>query len=82
MLKRYDINKLVSGDDNSYAQREDFVDEKNDGIFHVGQSYQKEVAKTLYCKHCGGNDFKVGVGDYFTAIKCVKCLWEVCVHDG
>ena len=50
--------------------------------FHVGQSYTKETAKTLMCSICDGTEFNVGQGDYFTAIKCVNCQWEMCIHDG
>lgn len=50
--------------------------------FHVGQSYTKNTAKTLACSICGGTEFNVGQDDFFTAIKCVKCQWEMCIHDG
>lgn len=51
-------------------------------VFHIGQSYENKVAETYRCKRCGGTEFNVGKGSYFTAIKCVKCLWESCVHEG
>ncbi len=38
--------------------------------------------KTLVCKTCGGKEFNVGKGSYWTQIKCVKCGYEVCVHEG
>lgn len=50
--------------------------------FHVGQSYTKDTAKAIACSICGGNEFNVGQGDFFTAIKCVKCQWEMCIHEG
>ena len=58
------------------------IEEKDDGLFHIGQCYEKEVAKTLFCKKCGDNKFHVGRGNYYTAIKCVNCGWEICEHDG
>lgn len=63
-------------EDNIYLEIED------DETFHIGQCYELEAAKTLECSQCGGRDFNVGKGSYFTAIRCVKCKWEVCVHDG
>jgi ribosomal protein L37E len=65
-----------------YYTSEDFVEEMEDGLFSIGQSYDETPAKTLVCKRCGGNQFNVGQGGYFTAIKCVTCQYEVCVHDG
>lgn len=50
--------------------------------FHIGQSYDKEPAKALKCTQCGGNQFYVGTGHCFTAIKCTTCEWEMCIHDG
>jgi hypothetical protein len=55
---------------------------KDDGVFHIGQCYVEKVASTLYCKNCGGNHFNVGISDYFTAVRCINCEWEICVHNG
>jgi len=56
---------------------------KSNLLFHVHQSYEKRRdTQTLYCKKCGGNHFYVGAGDYFTAIKCIQCGWEECIHEG
>lgn len=62
--------------------RDEYCEKKEDGLFHIGQSYEETVAKTIYCKNCGGKEFNVGSGNYFTAIRCVKCEWELCIHDG
>lgn len=51
-------------------------------LFTIGQGYEGTPAKTLQCSICGGVEFYVGQGDYFTAIMCVKCRWEGCIHDG
>lgn len=61
--------------------QEEFIEEKEDCLFHIGQ-YQSRLAKTAYCKHCGGKEFNVGIEDYYTAIKCVKCEYEFCIHEG
>lgn len=55
-------------------------EDKND--FHIGQSYESEPAKTIICNECNGDKFIVGRGNYFTAIKCIGCGWEMCVHEG
>lgn len=52
------------------------------GDFHINTSYAKEPAKTLVCSVCGADKFIVGSGDYFTAIKCINCGYEICVHRG
>ena len=56
--------------------------EVDQGDFSIGQCYEKTPAKTLICKKCGANTFIVGIGSYFTAIKCKKCKWELCIHNG
>ena len=49
--------------------------------FHIGQCYQKEKAQPLKCKKCGGNEFHIGQGHYYTAVRCVRCEWECCIHQ-
>jgi hypothetical protein len=61
---------------------EELVDTSSEPFFHIGQPYEKKVAGKLVCKLCGGDHFYVGRGDYYTAIKCVKCEWEKCIHEG
>jgi len=51
-------------------------------MFHIGQRYEDEPAKKITCIQCGGEQFNVGQGDYFTAIRCVKCEWETGIHEG
>jgi len=55
---------------------------EDDTTFHIGQCYDKLAATTLSCKNCGNKEFNVGVGGHFTAIRCPKCEWEICIHDG
>lgn len=54
--------------------------ENND--FSIGQCYDETPALTLRCKKCGTTKFIVGASDYFTAIKCENCQYQVCVHSG
>ena len=50
--------------------------------FQLGQDYEKEPAKTLVCRKCGGDRFIVGQGSRLTVIKCPSCGWEASIHDG
>lgn len=50
--------------------------------FHVGQEYVDQPVPMFKCKSCGGTEFNVGSADYFTAIRCPKCGWESCIHEG
>lgn len=36
----------------------------------------------VVCEKCGGKEFNVGAGQYFAALRCVKCEYEICIHDG
>jgi ribosomal protein S27E len=55
---------------------------KKDKTFVIGQIYERHAATTLRCKKCKSMAFNVGSGSWFTAIKCVNCEWQICVHDG
>lgn len=50
--------------------------------FHVGQSYEHKVVRTLICRKCRGATFNVGQGNHYTAMRCVTCKWEICIHEG
>ena len=72
-------NSWDSWPDNSKSD-DDLYDRVDDDTFHIG--YGGVAASVLVCKVCGGREFNVGKGSWYTAIKCVKCLWELCVHSG
>lgn len=65
-----------------YSFEREFFEPCDDAQFHIGQGYDFEPAKTLRCLQCGGIEFHVGHRSYFTGIRCVRCGWETCVHDG
>lgn len=50
--------------------------------FHIGQSYEDHPARPVSCARCGGAQFHVAQGNFFTAIRCPVCGWELCIHDG
>ena len=68
---------LVDTYDDKFLQKVE-----HDQSFHIGQSYEEKAAITMQCIFCLGREFNVGVGNYFTAIRCVKCEWELCIHEG
>jgi hypothetical protein len=70
--------------DMSYESDEKYMIDRdeNRNDFHIGQIYEKKPATTLVCKTCGGYNFIVGQGDYYTAIKCPVCGYECMIHEG
>jgi len=48
--------------------------------FHIGQSYEDKPAKAIFCIRCGRNRFNVAQGDFYTAIRCSYCEWELCIQ--
>lgn len=76
---------MPGGKDKNYKQPEfeDVLqDLPNDETFIIGQCYEDKAATTLSCKKCGSTSFNVGQGACYTAIKCVNCSWQLCVHLG
>lgn len=65
---------------------DDIFDYKNNGLFHnLNGNGERDIIETIYCRICGGKEFYAGAGrpgSYFTALKCKKCKWESCIHDG
>ena len=68
--------------EDSFSLEDLYKIESEPSIFHIGQSYEAFPAKKLACKSCGGDEFNVGGASYYTAIRCTKCEWEDCIHDG
>ncbi len=62
--------------------RESLLEKVDEPKFHIGQVYTDGPAKALRCLVCGGNKFYVGRDEWYTAVKCVTCEWELCIHDG
>lgn len=58
------------------------VPSPNQRAFHIGQSYDKHTAEMVCCARCGCIVFHVGVGDYYTALRCTNCGREWCQHEG
>ena len=51
--------------------------------FKLCQVYE-EPKDTLQvkCNTCGETKLEVGVGSYFTIVRCSNCLHEECIHEG
>jgi len=64
------------------SNKQEFEMATEEKIFSIGQYFDKNPATAIRCKTCKGLQFNVGKGSYFTAVKCVNCGWEVCIHDG
>lgn len=52
------------------------------GDWKTGVTYQDVPASGVICRTCGGDRFNVGVGNYWTGIRCVACGWEAMIHEG
>lgn len=52
------------------------------GDFTIGQSYVKTSCETVVCSKCRGSEFIVGASSCYTAIKCKRCKWQKCIHEG
>jgi DNA-directed RNA polymerase subunit RPC12/RpoP len=59
-----------------------FYDRSKTESMKIKQVYAETFPKLFVCHRCGGDQFNVASEEHFTAIRCPKCLWEVCVHDG
>ena len=70
----------VSWPDNAHS--EPLIKWHEDQVFHIGQGYTGKPARQIACMKCGNTDFHVAQGDYFTAIRCPVCRWELCLHEG
>jgi hypothetical protein len=64
-----------------YGLRDDWLVEVAGDEFHIGQTYDKTPAQQRKCT-CGCVAFHIGRGDYYTAIRCMDCRRELCIHEG
>jgi hypothetical protein len=79
----YDPKGLVKPDEDwDRRGAKDYIRYSEDDEFHIGQGYEGVPAKRMECIHCDGTQFIVGQGNYYTAVKCPTCSWEVMIHEG
>lgn len=51
--------------------------------FKLHQCYTKPGStKQVICTKCGCQNLDVGSDDCFTVVRCRKCRYEECIHDG
>ena len=67
---------------NAPSQEDVLEDLPNDETFFIGEDHEDRAVTTLSCKKCGSKNFNVGQGIWSTAIKCVNCDWQTCIHEG
>lgn len=70
-----------SPDEDEYGVRDEWLGEVADGGFHIGQTYDGKPATQMKCS-CGCVAFHIGRGDYYTAVRCMDCRKELCIHEG
>lgn len=83
-MKKFNDPKNIAGEvDEELFDVSSLIECKEDNLFNINSfEDDKKPAGTIYCKSCGGKEFNVGSGVYFTAIRCVTCEFEICIHDG
>ena len=83
MTEEIEIEGIFWKPDDLDTKLQDFdVIEDTDEKFHIGQEYTTRPDTKIRCVLCHGDKFEVGRGNYHTAIRCVTCQWELCIHEG
>lgn len=82
ILKKNDLKKDFEqfNDQNVIAEFVIQKEKRND--FHMDKSSYSGGISTLICKICGNDKFVVGQAEFFTAIKCDRCGYELGIHEG
>jgi ribosomal protein L37E len=52
------------------------------GDFQSERGTASSGIKTLVCRICGNDSFVVGQAEYYTAVKCTACGYEIGIHEG
>lgn len=58
------------------------VDKKQQNDFHLVSEPHESSCETLCCRLCGTNSFVIGQKEFFSALKCENCGYEVSIHEG
>lgn len=82
ILKKNDLKKDFEqfNDQNVIAEFVIQKEKRND--FNMDKSSYSGGISTLICKICGNDKFVVGQAEFFTAIKCDRCGYELGIHEG
>lgn len=76
------IKKDVQQFDDRNVIAEFVINQESRKDFHLERNSDSEGISTLVCKICGNDKFIVGQADFFTAIKCDTCGYELGIHEG
>jgi ribosomal protein S27E len=86
------ILKLVQDKNKLKHETIHFSDSNVIAEFVLKKEYRKDFVlkkdsptggiSTLVCKICGNDKFIVGQAEFFTAIKCDTCGYELGIHEG
>lgn len=82
ILKKNDLKKDLKQFDDQNVIAEFVTQKENRNDFHIDRSSYSGGISTLICKICGNDKFIVGQAEFFTAIKCDKCGYELGIHEG
>lgn len=58
------------------------VEKKQRDDFHLVSDENETRCATIVCRLCGDDQFIVGQKEYYTALKCVRCNYELGIHEG
>lgn len=58
------------------------IEKRQQKNFHLVKSQDEGCCETLVCKLCENDQFIIGQKEYFTALKCVNCNYEIGIHEG
>lgn len=85
LAKIHSLNKLPSNE-STFSDDDvimEFVIEKQQRKeFHLISDATETSCETLICRLCGNEHFKIGQKEFFTALKCDSCGYEVGIHEG
>jgi len=73
--------KLVDFSDDDVIM-EYVIEKKQRDDFHIKQDPEQKCCSTLVCRICGNDKFTVGQKEYFTAMSCENCGYQVGIHEG
>ena len=72
----------VEGFKDSEVVLEYVIEKQQRDDFHLKRGADQHGCSTLVCRLCGNDKFIVGQSQYFTALKCDRCGFEVGIHEG
>lgn len=50
--------------------------------FHINSEFKDIPVEPRACAHCHCSTFNLGVGSFYTCLRCTNCKREWCEHSG